>query len=456
MQDYRTNNMRLQELTHQRDQRNDATQKFVQSLGDTSGEHTQGVSGNQPASDMGLKASTLDAGVTPRIHGTQMPPELANSLRLQAVVDPEGAMREAAHFYASQGSQEAHREPLIHSNITNEYGDQIENVIDPNPGGSQRQFYLGGSQPKPEKTPTPLHDSFVDAGGNQVMSIVDPTAGTAKNVTLGKARPPAAASAGAPGSSPDDPDAIADAIYAGRQPPTTTGLYRNAAAVRAKLERKYKFDLSGAQLDYSSWQKHLATMNGAQQERLRQAVTFAHDSLEQIEGLYDEWQKVGPASGFKVFNRAAIAAAKQVPGRAGEIAQTLEAQIADLTSELGTVYKGGNSATDHGLELAAKNLSIEWNEGQFKSALKALRSNLVIRRNSIMGSQAVGVAPGSPYAVGRTPPPEDPGVVAAPTAGSGQATPAGGQAAPAGVADGNYTVKGQKVTVRGGVMYPRQ
>lgn len=205
--------------------------------------------------------------------------------------------------------------------------------------------------------------------------------------------PPAAAQSG---TAPDDPRLIAQGIIEGRQPPVMTGLYRNAAAVRAELERN-KYDLAAAQRDWTAVQKHLSTLNGAQQERLRQAISFTAESLPQLEEAYQRWKKLAGVSGVKIFNRTALASSKQLPGEAGSAATNLEALIADMTSELGTVYKGGNSSTDESLSLAAKNLSADWNEQTFNDAVKRLKTSLKIRANSITSSQPAGISTGSPY-----------------------------------------------------------
>lgn len=194
----------------------------------------------------------------------------------------------------------------------------------------------------------------------------------------------------------DDAKEIAQDIINGLQPPTLNGLYRNAGPVRAELARQ-DFPLARAESDWKAIQKHLSTLNGAQQERLRQAITFTADSLDVIDGLYAEWKATGLQSGVKIFNKAALAAAKQLPGNAGATANTLQAQINDLTAELGTVYKGGNSSTDESLRLAAENLKADWNEETFNKAMKTIRTNLRIRKNSIMTSEAVGVSANSPY-----------------------------------------------------------
>ena len=79
------------------------------------------------------------------------------------------------------------------------------------------------------------------------------------------------------------------------------------------------------------------------------------------------------------------------------VATALEAQIADITSELGNVYMGGNSPTDHSLSLAQKNLSGDWNKETFEEALKQTRLNLKIRQNSITHSQPEGIGGSSAY-----------------------------------------------------------
>jgi hypothetical protein len=192
----------------------------------------------------------------------------------------------------------------------------------------------------------------------------------------------------------NDAKDIADAIENGDQPPTLQGLYRNAGPVRAELARR-GVPLAKMETDWKATQRYITTLNGTQQTRLRQAISTASDSLDKIEGLYAEWQQLGPASGIKILNKGALAASKQLPGRTGAVATALDAQIADLTAELGNVYMGGNSPTDHSLGLAAKNLSSDWNKETFDEALKQARSNIKIRQNSITHAAPAGV--GSEY-----------------------------------------------------------
>ncbi len=172
--------------------------------------------------------------------------------------------------------------------------------------------------------------------------------------------------------------------------------FRDRTAVTAEL-RRLGFNQAEAERDWTAINKHLSTLNGAQQERLRQAITFTHDTLPQIEAAYAEWKKQAGISGFKVLNKANLASMKQLPGAAGSAASNLDALIGDFTSELGTVYKGGNSSTDESLKLAGQNLKGEWNEQTFNDSIKRLRTSLQIRYNSISTSEAQGVSPSSPY-----------------------------------------------------------
>jgi hypothetical protein len=255
-------------------------------------------------------------------------------------------------------------------------------------------------------TPTELAVQASGGDPNKALGILEKHAIAQRPVTN--------VTTGAPGSSPDDPKAIAQAIINGLQPPTLTGLYRGGFPVRAELARR-GFNMTVAQRDWDAIKRHLSTLNGPQQERLKQAVNFTYDSLDQIESLYKEWTAKGFNTRFKAFNKASLAAAKQAGGEAGSIAQVLEAQINDLTSELGTVYKGGNASTDESLRLASENLKSDWNELTFRRALEQIRKNLQIRRNSIITSTPTGVSQDSRYLP--TPP-----VAAPPPGGQSKAT----------------------------------
>lgn len=242
---------------------------------------------------------------------------------------------------------------------------------------------------RPNTPPRLVHATEIGPDGKPHVVYRNPVTGTP--VMVGGEAP----ATGGTGNAQDVQD-TADAIAEGTQPPVLTGLYRNTLAVRGALKRK-GYDLATANRDWQAINKHLATLQGPAQETLRQSVEFAYQSLDVIDDLYSQWQKLGGPGGYRALNKANLFLAKQSPGEAGRVAQQLDAQIADLVTALATVYKGGNASTNQTLLLAAKNLSGDWNEEQFRGALDQARKNLQIRRNSINTSAPVGVTPGSPY-----------------------------------------------------------
>lgn len=195
---------------------------------------------------------------------------------------------------------------------------------------------------------------------------------------------------------------IANAIANGTRPPDMKGLYRYGPAVSAELA-KQGIDLTTMTKDWQAVTRNIASMNNQQQLRLRQAVEFTSESTKRIEQLFSDWKRLGGASGYPLFNKAALYASRQVPGELGATAQALEAQINDLTGELSNVYMGGGVPTEQAMKLAAKNLQADFNEDQFKKSLETLRNNLRIRRNSLEQAP-IGVSAGSKYA-GETKPP---------------------------------------------------
>jgi len=219
------------------------------------------------------------------------------------------------------------------------------------------------------------------------------------------------------GASGTDVKDLADGIESGLLPPDMRALYKYGAPIKAELARR-GYDLSRASTDWAAAQRSINTLNGPQQTRLRQAVQASYDQLDVVEGLYDEWKQKGSVSGVKMFNRASLGAAKNMPGEAGAAAQALEGQIALLTGELGNTLMGGNSPTDHALELAKSMLAADWNEETFKKALKQLRVDLRIRQNSLAHTTPAGISENSPYV---TKP-------AAPAPTHGGPAPAGGAA----------------------------
>jgi hypothetical protein len=202
---------------------------------------------------------------------------------------------------------------------------------------------------------------------------------------------------------PRDLDAIADAMARGELPPVLTPFRSNAAGIAARLAKRGT-NVSEQQLNFDAEKKAVASLNGTQQVRLRQTMATLDHSLGLLDQVYDEWQKVGPASGFRKFNRAALATAQQMPGKVGATAQKLNTLINDMVAETANVYMGGNSPTDHALKLAAENLKADWNEETFKELLGLMRKQLGFRRQAMEETRAAGARGENQYAPEATAP----------------------------------------------------
>jgi hypothetical protein len=276
--------------------------------------------------------------------------------------------------------------PPKQANLQQDYAEAVEDAqkrgVDPSTDPKVQQF--ADAITSLQKQPAAPKDMTAKAGslnGKPAWAIqtdqgwIDPE--TRKPVHGFQPQQPAGV------ASPTDVADLAHGVMSGQLPPDLKEYgYRDRSAISAELKRQ-GYNLTKGLQDWTATQKYLATLNGSQQTRLRQAVESTKGYLDQVEDIYNQWQQVGATSGWKSFNKASLATAKQLPGESGNLAHRLEARIADLTSDLGTVYKGGNSSTDESLKLAAKNLEGDWNEKTFKDAIEDIRKSIVIRENSL-------------------------------------------------------------------------
>ncbi len=189
----------------------------------------------------------------------------------------------------------------------------------------------------------------------------------------------------------------------GTLPPMMPGrATKEYLATMAEAHRQ-GYDLQGAVTDWNATQKHIATMNGAQQLRLNQSINALPDMLDKVDALAAQWH----GGRFPALNSANLALAKggAYGSDVASIATQLDAQIADVTADLGNVYMGGNSPTDHALGLAGKSLSGTWDEKVLHDMTKLARGNVQIRGNSIKNTGVAGVGADNPYAPKVAPPP---------------------------------------------------
>ena len=243
----------------------------------------------------------------------------------------------------------------------------------------------------PDGHVAPVNDQGPSAPPSTPGTLLPNSVGTPGGGTAPTApRPPRT---GTPSSGlPPQLESVIQGVMNGTVPPDLKGLNRNvASAVTAELANR-GFDRSKALNEWTANQKLISTMNDQQQMSQRQSLEGVPKQLDMIEGYFNQWQQMAPQFGLRVLNRAALNAAKQMGGQMGAVAQALDGQIADLTSELGGVYGKGNTPTDHALQLASKNLSGEWDVPTFKTAVQNIRRGIAIRTNALNSAQAVGVA----------------------------------------------------------------
>ena len=192
-----------------------------------------------------------------------------------------------------------------------------------------------------------------------------------------------------------DPKAIAAGIRDGSMPPDISQYGRPVQGAIATELQKNGFNLSLAQTDWKATQKHIASMNSTQQLKLNQSINALPDLFDSVDSLASQWH----GGRFPILNKANLALAKggAYGSDVASVARQLDTQIADTTSDLGVVYMGGNSPTDHALHLAATALAGDWDEKVLHDMVKLGKSNALIRSNSIKNTGVAGASADNPY-----------------------------------------------------------
>jgi len=218
-----------------------------------------------------------------------------------------------------------------------------------------------------------------------------------------------AANSGAAGAaSTEDIKLAVEGMKAGIVPPMLPGRASTAYTAMMAEAVRQKYDLAGAATDWMATQKHIATMNGSQQLRLNQSINALPELLDSVQALADKWD----AGRFPLLNAGELKSAEQglLGKEAAAIARALKTQIADVVADLGNVYMGGNSPTDHALQLAGTALSADWDHDTLTKMVKLAKDNVQIRRNSINNTGVAGASEDNPYAPRPVAPPPPPPV----------------------------------------------
>ena len=188
-------------------------------------------------------------------------------------------------------------------------------------------------------------------------------------------------------------------IINGTNPPViSSSMSGNANQVKAYLAAN-NFDLTKASLDWTAVSKYVSTLNSATQVRFRQAVQSVPPMLDNAQTLFTKLQTdiQGTPSlpqGLTILNSANLAmfASGAYGPELQSDAITLQNQITDVTAEIGTVFKGGNAATDLALQNGASLLKGSWDAQTFSQAVQLLKENMQYRANAVLNAGVAGTS----------------------------------------------------------------
>lgn len=214
-----------------------------------------------------------------------------------------------------------------------------------------------------------------------------------------------AATASVSGGNTNVQDAVKGMVE-GTIPPQMPGRASKDYIALLSEAKRQGYDLSAAVTDWNATQKHVATLNNNQQTKLQQSIQTAASSVDVIDDLAKQWD----GGKFPVLNSVTLKLAKggALGPKAQTIAQQLDGQITDVTSELAQVYMGGGTPTDQALKLASKNLQSDWSKQTLMDMTDLTRKNLKIRSNSMRNVGVQGASATNPYAGAQTAAPASP------------------------------------------------
>lgn len=195
-------------------------------------------------------------------------------------------------------------------------------------------------------------------------------------------------------------EVIADGVHNGTIDPNMPGMYGTKPQVIAAMAAKYPNDnLVQMQQQAAAANRNIQSMNGPQQLRLRQTIgeiagqNGQPGMLDKLQSVADDWN----GSGLPALNGANLLAAKNgAYGETGiEKATQFQAELADVTPALATVFSNGNAATDKALANAQNVFMADTSKDAFDKLITLARQNLAYRQNAL--DQAPAGAAGNRY-----------------------------------------------------------
>lgn len=180
---------------------------------------------------------------------------------------------------------------------------------------------------------------------------------------------------------------IAEAIASGRQPPNTTGLYKQGAAVRSQLEKK-GFDMTSAQLEWQAAQKQVQSLNGTQMTRYAGLAKSVVNTIDEVKSLSQELQN----SGIPALNALKLKAYVQAEGNSekGQLATRYIGAVNTLKEEFANLAQGGYAPTESAWALANQQINGDYGVKQMDAMLTEVQRLVRYRLQGIPNFQTLG------------------------------------------------------------------
>lgn len=197
---------------------------------------------------------------------------------------------------------------------------------------------------------------------------------------------------------------IADAIMSGKQPPVTTGLYKQGAAVRAQLAKK-GFDVTSAELEWKAAQKQVQSLNGPQMTRYAGLAKSVVNTIDEVKDLSEKMQN----SGIPMLNAAKIQAYIQTAGNSekGQLASRYLGAVNTLKEEFANLAQGGYAPTEAAWALANQQINGNYGVQQLSASLNEVQRLIRYRLQGIPNFEKLGPDASNRYTSGKTAQPSE-------------------------------------------------
>lgn len=190
---------------------------------------------------------------------------------------------------------------------------------------------------------------------------------------------------------------IADAIMSGKQPPVTTGLYKQGAAVRAQLAKK-GFDVTSAELEWKAAQKQVQSLNGPQMTRYAGLAKSVVNTIDEVKSLSEQMAN----SGIPMLNAAKIQTYIQTAGNSekGQLASRYLGAVNTLKEEFANLAQGGYAPTEAAWALANQQINGNYGVQQLSASLNEVQRLIRYRLQGIPNFQSLGPDAANRYTKG--------------------------------------------------------